>query len=301
MEERTPLILQIQDDCLNYKVPVVQILRKAKVAAVKLQLSDFLAWINSELNGYDCEIDKLPPYRIVEGRPKAFNPVHGWKPILFEDVEFARLLSKAPIGQAIGPLEEMLSHPKGDSLYSFTYPPEIVFNISKSLGFVTDVHMELSRACGLGIIDAVRNIVLNWTLELEQSGVIGENMSFKIHEKMDATQITQHFYAQNIGFAGHASSQNRIKTIQNMDNKQLDAENVGELVKQITIHLDSLPLNSRAEIDRHVASLKQEIGNPVPNESRMRGILTSIKTVCEGCIGNLAAEGIVRIAERLLS
>ncbi len=48
MAEQKPLILQIQEDCLNTSIPVVQILRKAKVAATKLDLTDFLKWLNDK-------------------------------------------------------------------------------------------------------------------------------------------------------------------------------------------------------------------------------------------------------------
>ena len=80
-----PLVLQIQKYCLDDNTPLVNILRKAKLVATKLELEDWLEWINKELDGYTCNTEDLPPYRIIKGTPKALHPYRGWQPIIFED------------------------------------------------------------------------------------------------------------------------------------------------------------------------------------------------------------------------
>lgn len=46
-----PMVLQLQSEALNHSVPVLQLLRKAKVIASKLGLEDALVWIDRELDG----------------------------------------------------------------------------------------------------------------------------------------------------------------------------------------------------------------------------------------------------------
>ena len=53
------LVEQLQAESLNSRVATEDLLRKAKVVAAKLDLLDFQAWIECELNGY-TEKDKLP-------------------------------------------------------------------------------------------------------------------------------------------------------------------------------------------------------------------------------------------------
>lgn len=41
-----------------------------------------------------------------------------------------------------------------------------------------------------GILDHVRNAVLDWALDLESRGIIGDGMSFSSKEKTTASQVT---------------------------------------------------------------------------------------------------------------
>jgi hypothetical protein len=92
---------------------------RAEIIATKLDLAAFLQWINNELNGYDGVLaEDLPSYRQIHGEPKAFNPYHGWQPILFRNVETRKFYSRAPIGQAIGPLEEIKRELRGTGCLS---------------------------------------------------------------------------------------------------------------------------------------------------------------------------------------
>jgi len=164
MISNTPLILQIQADCLDTNVFVANILRKAKVAATKLELRDFLEWIDKELNGYT---DNVPNYRQISGEPKAWNPYHGWQPILTKNGMFAEVISRAPIGQAIGPMEEEVRKPRSpDFMLIFPYPPAAKARLIASLEVPTDIHIRLSEGSVIGIIDTVKNMILDWTLEL---------------------------------------------------------------------------------------------------------------------------------------
>lgn len=84
----TPLVLQIQQTALDSTSSVTGALRKAKIACVKLELTEFGNWVDCELNGYmNKKIEELPQYRILHGIPEAFNPYQGWKPIIFSSPE----------------------------------------------------------------------------------------------------------------------------------------------------------------------------------------------------------------------
>lgn len=123
MAEQKSFILQIQEDCLDSNVPVVQILRKAKVVATKLELEDFLRWLNDELDGYTCDTEGLPAYRVLTGEPKAYNPYHGWQTILFKNPNHAMVISTAPINQSMGPMEEIILDPQKGRVFIFPYHP----------------------------------------------------------------------------------------------------------------------------------------------------------------------------------
>src|SRR3954467_10007862 len=142
MASELPLILQIQQDCLDQNSSVSSILRKAKVAATKLELTDFLHWISNEIDGYPGEFKDLPAYRMLIGQRKFFNPIHGWQPLLFGNPDTARLLSTAAVNQSIGPMEDMLQNDQEGNIYIYPYTPEVKVRVITMLPFPTDVHIE---------------------------------------------------------------------------------------------------------------------------------------------------------------
>jgi hypothetical protein len=169
MSKSLPLIRKIQADAASTEGSVTSLLRMAKIAATKLNLPDALAWIDRELNGYmDLPVKDLPPYRKLSGIPKGYNPYHGWQPLVFPDAKTAEALSAAPIGMALGAIEQSISNREGGS-FSFPYPPELKLQVQRSLSFPADVHIEINYAQLCNIVDQVRNLILDWSLELEKS------------------------------------------------------------------------------------------------------------------------------------
>ena len=103
----------------------MSLLRTAKTIATKLDLNDALVWIDRELNGYmDMSVGELPSYRRLHGTPQAFNPYRGWLPITFENPEYAKIYSQAPIGMAIGAMRRSSRSPRDN--WRSPVPPKLV-------------------------------------------------------------------------------------------------------------------------------------------------------------------------------
>jgi hypothetical protein len=66
------LVLQLQGECLDSSVSILEILRKALVVAQKLGVKDFQAWAERELNGYGNAMK-------AAGDPKWKNKTTGTK------------------------------------------------------------------------------------------------------------------------------------------------------------------------------------------------------------------------------
>lgn len=58
------------------------------------------------------------------------------------------------------------------------FPHELQRDLSSSFGFQTEVMLFVQYVAIVGIIDAVRTIILNWALKIEEDGIVGEEMSF---------------------------------------------------------------------------------------------------------------------------
>jgi hypothetical protein len=142
------LVANFQKDVLDPDKSVTNVLRMAKVISAKLGLNDIEEWIGAELNGYPD--DKSPPdYRHAGGTLEALDPYRGWKIVQQERVDFSPKTNY--------PLEGAYSSAMQRGVFS-----GIVFN---------------------GMVEAVRDRLLDWSLELEKRGITGDDMSFDEREK----------------------------------------------------------------------------------------------------------------------
>ena len=171
----------------------------------------------------------------------------------------------------------------------------------KSINFSTEVQIHLSYGQVYNVVDAVRNFVLNWSLELEKAGILGTDMTFSAEEKKEAAPITQQFFAQNIGVVGNVTDQAQVANEQNATMSfSLDVTQVRDFAAQIRESLALLPDDERARVEPALTDLEGELANDVPNQSRLRELLGSIRSVCEGAAGNLTAQGIGGIISSLI-
>lgn len=85
------IVLELQSEIVSSNCDVVNILRKAHLIASKLKLADFDEWIQHELNGYPDQ-ESCPEYRKVRGSLKAFNPYHGWIPVVIQNNESEKMI-----------------------------------------------------------------------------------------------------------------------------------------------------------------------------------------------------------------
>jgi len=206
------LVEAIQNDALNPNVSVSTLLRKVKLAAAKLQLPAVEEWVESELNGY---IGQVPEYRRLKGEPRAFNPYRGWIPI-GGDPKTVRMISKASTNQSIAAIEDLVASTEDGGYLHQALPPEVVNALNRSMEFggFGQMSVMIGRAEMAGILDIVRNKVLDWAIELEKQGITGEGLSFDAREKEQARALSTTVNIGTIGnFAGNLGHGNKSGSI----------------------------------------------------------------------------------------
>jgi hypothetical protein len=162
------LVDQLLEESLKRSVPITDLLRKAKTAAVKLNRADFAAWTDQEMSGYGAA-GEIPAYRRLHCELKFMTPMRGWCPIFgsHENID-----TRQPISGIVSLLEGK------ETFFISSVSPEMVKHYSAQLGVLVDVKRHISRAALASVIEAVRDAVHNWALELWQAGIQGEGMSF---------------------------------------------------------------------------------------------------------------------------
>jgi AbiTii len=202
------LVLELQREAMNSDSRLSDILRKAFVVATKLNVDEFKIWIEAELKGYPNTQD-IPPYRNIIGTVKAWNKYNGWIPVIVEGTEINKFISNRDITQPISEIEFLCHQKKEGGILQVPLPHDLImelFSSSKAyhLGMIPTLIVDKSQL--VGILDAVRNEILNWSLELEKQGILGNGMSFSTEEvKMAKSTINIHSFK---GILGDVSSSN---------------------------------------------------------------------------------------------
>jgi hypothetical protein len=302
MSNTNSIVRQLQADAVDPRNPVATTLRLAKVIATKLDQSAALEWINRELDGYmDLRFEDVPSYRVLRGEPKAFNPYQGWQPIIFNDPEIAERFSKAPIGLPIGAIEdEIRSGKNSNGQCTFPYPVEMQATLRRAIRMQTDVTIFLAQNRIVGIVEAVRNLVLDWSLELEKAGILGEGMVFTATEKTHSGPVTQKFIIQNVGVLGNVSDGARVTNTQTVNGGESLAR-LQDFLAQTKTAMPLLPVETAAALRPVIEGLEIEVEQTEPDSGKVKSFLQSAKTICEAAAGNLAASGIIVLITRLFA
>ena len=185
------LVLDLQQEVLKPDCDILNALRKAHLIAAKLKLTEFDSWIMSELNGYDGNHLRPPQYRTVKGRLKARNPYNGWIPVQFPDSKTEQIFCSNILPMPISEIIELSNRSSGD--FQMQLPAEAVNWIvaNSNMPVVMQIVLSVSSHYLKSIMEQVKNCLLEWTIKLEATGILGEDMRFSQEETNMAKEIPQ--------------------------------------------------------------------------------------------------------------
>lgn len=189
-ENMSSMVLDLQKEITSQNSDLVSVLRKAKLIAAKLQLEEFSKWIANELNGYK-ENDKIPEYRLIHGELKAFNPLRGWIPAMIYDAETEKTICEQKVSNSIPELISLCSNGGRELMISFPGSSQKILNQLFDSPIPMQCALHISNAAVNSIIEEVKTMVLDWTIKLENEGILGEGMIFNNDEKENAKQADQ--------------------------------------------------------------------------------------------------------------
>lgn len=188
------VVVDLQSEALSKNTDIMSLLRKAYLVSRKLKLTEFGEWVSRELNGYDVD-EKVPKYRIYHGEVKAYNPYHGWIPVVFEaETDFSLHEAREPIANLVD------VYNKSKEFVSVRFDDNINTFLSKYAPFQTKYQLQISTNLLFSTFESIRNAILEWSITLEESGIIGEGLQFTDSELKKASetpaiyQFTTNFY-----------------------------------------------------------------------------------------------------------
>jgi len=288
------IVLDLQEEAINSDVELSELLRKAYFVAKKLKVEDFEKWINSELNGYND--GGIPNYRKIHGEPKYFNQFYGYQDFLIDDSDLYESLSNNKLSQPISELEDLYIQSKGKPLH-FKINPQIILGLMKL--FNMDQGPEvlfISPSALKGIFNSVRQIILDWTLKLEEDGILGENLTFTQEEKEIALKETVNYNT----IINNSQLQFGEGNIQNIN--QVNLEEVNVLLKSIKDSINELKLNvnNGNELNVGIKTIESQLCSQKPNQTIIKESLKSIRHIVEGCVTNAIAPVLIAAISKII-
>jgi hypothetical protein len=288
------LVEELQRDALNHHARLSDVLRKAKAIAVKLDLPELEKWVENELNGYQSGAD-VPDYRVIIGQLQGFNPFHGWRPVQFNSTATEQKFTKRHITSQVAELESLVDR-SSDGQLQVPLSAEAQRLIRDATGFDFEFTTAMSANEVVGILDAIRNALLDWSLKMEKLGVKGEGMSFSDDERKRAHE-TQAIY--NIGkietFTGNMGSGSGHFSVEGNTVNVTSKAAIESLVRKIRDNEAQLGLEPESTRELHQAldGLQTEIKATQPSAKRINGFLASVRGIAEKAAESLVAQGIL--------
>ena len=292
------VVIELQRDALDRNISITDLLRKSLVVARKLKIIEFESWVSSELNGYS-KTDEIPGYRWGTGSVKAWNPYHGWQPVMFEDNEMASAVSRRANAQSIAEIENLFEKDNGKSSYQMPFPAKLENQLRKAISFDTQITLFIPSTNIVKIIDAVRNIVLNWAMKLEEDGILGEGLSFTSEEKEVATKA-EYNITNFYGAVENSQFQQQTKdSIQVKSDVSFDFESIIEIINEIRKNSKQLNLKpeDEQELESDIITIEAQSKSPKPKNAIVKSCLKSIRSILEGAGGGVAATLLAKLAE----
>ena len=295
------IVIELQKEALKGYISLTDLLRKALVVARKLKIKEFEGWISKELGGYSDK-SEIPDYRRIVGVVEAWHPDRGWLPVQFPNTESKKKLSKRSLGSSIAELENLLA---GETDYrtglQIPFSPELHQKIRRAIGFQTEITLSISDASVAGVLDTVRNIILNWALKLEEDGVLGEGMTFTDSEKNEAGKHSynvNHFYGP---VTNSQIQQGSSQSEQSFKVEGISVDKIAEFIESLRKEVSNLEIEEdlNRELSVDVATVQAQISSPNPKDNIVRECLSSIGRILEGAGGGTAAHLLIQLQSLL--
>ena len=311
------IVLELQKEAMKSDKDILTILRMALVVATKLDLNDFKEWINKELKGYQST-DELPAYRIIDidmvysDKNNHFmkfvlilikkNQHMGTYPVLNSISSLNHMINtkknNLPPDPALVMIDTFIQNVKIDHEIDRTLPDSALENINVKIGH--KIEKTLPNSALEDIIEQVRTKILEWTLILENNGILGSELTFTIEEKKIAKTNSQiHNYITNNNIYG---DNNNTQVQQNSDNskqtikQEFDYESVLKLLLSIQNQSDDqkfiTAFGDKTEEIKSIINETIELVNQKDEPTKIKTCLNKLKDITQNVAGNLLATGI---------
>ncbi len=291
------IVLELQNEVTKQDCDIVNVLRKAHLIARKLNLIDFDKWISCELNGYTND-DTIPEYREVQGVLKALNPYHGWVCVMVTNKKTEEALCCRRLRNSISEIKSLSDKNENFLVLNLPSAAQILLN-EWSGSLPTQFRVELSATAIGDILEKVKNTVLEWTMKLEEEGILGEGMQFNSTEKEIARRIPQtvnNYYGSNINVINAPMNDSPV-IAGNYNSMEFSFERAGQIATEIERSLNEEKIST--EDHESAIEMLAEIKEKISQQKRTNVIKAALVGLKDFLIGAGASATVALIQAKM--
>lgn len=199
------LVYELQRAAAQQGVSIESLVRKASLVSRKLELDDFCKVLDKELNGYS-DGDSIPDYRKIRGILKCNSPMVGWIPVMIEDKSFEKSFTMRVIRQSIHELQCL--YDINESYLTMMLSAQE----NRYLAQYIEEDIEMSQFCIMiprasiyNILARIQDFILRWSLDLEELGILGDDIKFSL-EEIDKAKTASKIYNYTNNFSGSVAT-----------------------------------------------------------------------------------------------
>ena len=144
------------------------------------------------------------------------------------------------------------------------------------------------------ILNVVRNTVLNWSLQLEKEGIMGEGMSFSKKEKQISDKATYQITNYIGSMQNSQIQQDSSGAIQKL-NIEINIDNLLVFIAELNKSIDKLDLeqSKKQKLITEISTIESQANSPKPKKKIIFESLKTLRTILEGMAGNVIAAGLL--------
>ena len=186
------VVVELQKKLVDSNLKLSQILHFAYLIARELEQHSFADWLKREMEGYEKE-SICPDYRKVKGLLKGCFSGNIWKQIPILNLDHEEAYSTFKETSSILELERHIECGKEmGHVYPSALTQRLKVNCTQpTIYYLPEVYESM--------LVTVRNILIDWTVQLKKKGIKGENMEFLKEDVKKAKDTAPTSVTYNIG------------------------------------------------------------------------------------------------------
>lgn len=255
------LLREIQDTAVSSETRAADLLRKCKILAARLGSADFGEWVDHELSGYPSK-DLLPSYRILRDLQSAgYFSGYGGSAMKNAPIppsclpqEWREWAQTEYLMGGVGVYEQLMDKEGSEGTFQMPWPTDLLRAYGQDIyRFMNCLRAwkVIPRGAIVGLLDAIRNRVLGFALEIEKASPSAGEASANT-EPIAQGVVSQIFHMQIYGNVGNvASGSHGFSQTAELNVSQGDVEALLTALKQIGVaDGDAADLQKAVEEDK---------------------------------------------------